>query len=188
MNRYPRLFEIVARELKNIPNPKILSFGCSTGEEVFTIREYIPHSEIIGVDINHRAISLAKKSAPLGALHFFHYLDKEWTLNAPYNCIFALAVFQKPEHRDFQRKTALGSFTFDKFKEIFEIFDSLLEPGGILVIEHSDFSFRDLPISKKYSTSEMEQPTRRERPIFSMNNAKASSFHESHCIFIKDSK
>ncbi len=187
MNRYPQLFEIAARELKDTLNPKILSFGCSTGEEVFTIKQYIPNADIIGIDINRRAISIAKKRDPMGAFRFFHYLDNEWTFEAPYDCIFAMAVFQKPEHRDFNRKTALDSFTFDKFKQMFGVLDSLLKPGGILVIDHSDFSFQDLPISKKFSTSEKEQPVRRERPILSKQNVKVSSSHVSPCIFIKES-
>jgi methylase of polypeptide subunit release factors len=187
MNRYPQLFEIAAKELKDTPNPKILSFGCSTGEEVFTIKQYIPNADIIGIDINRRAISIAKKRDPIRAFRFFHYLDNEWTLEAPYDCIFAMAVFQRPEHRDSNRKTTLDSFPFNKFEQMVGELDSLLKPEGLLVIEHSDFSFQDLPFSKKFSTSEMEQPVKRERPILSKQNVKVSSSHVSHCIFIKGS-
>ena len=40
-NRYPILFKQIAEELKDIENPKILSFGCSTGEEVFSLKQLI---------------------------------------------------------------------------------------------------------------------------------------------------
>ena len=40
------------QEFNSIEHPKILSFGCSTGEEVATLSKYIPHGSIVGVDIN----------------------------------------------------------------------------------------------------------------------------------------
>ena len=187
MNRYPQLFQTVAKELENTSNPKILSSGCSSGEEVFSIKEYIPDAELTGVDINHRAIHIAKKSAPNGPFRFFHYLEENWATDDYYDCIFAMAVFQKSEHRDHKRKTAVESFTFNKFKERLEHLDSLLKPGGLFVIEHSDFSFLDLPLSKRYSICEKDVPIKRERPVLSDQNVKVSSTHKYPRIFIKNS-
>jgi methylase of polypeptide subunit release factors len=187
MNRYPHLFEIASKELKEIPHPKILSFGCSTGEELLSIKEYISKAEIVGVDINHRAISIAKKRDPSGAFHYFHSLDEAWKIEASFDCIFALAVFQKSEHRDQNQKIALDSFTFNKFEEMVGQLDSMLKKKGLLIIEHSDYAFQDLKISQNYSVSENDRPRRRERPIFSKENIKDTLSHESHCIFIKDS-
>ncbi len=186
-NRYPQLFQIVAKELGGNSNPKILSFGCSSGEEVFSIKEYIPDAELTGVDINHRAIRIAKKRAPKGSFRFFHYLEDNWTKADHYDCIFAMAVFQKSEHQDHKRKTALESFTFNKFKERLEHLNSLLKPGGLLVIEHSDFSFLDLPLSKSYSICENDILIRRKRPVLSDQNVKISHSHIYPRIFIKRS-
>lgn len=186
-NRYPKLFQTVAMELGGISNPKILSFGCSSGEEVFSIKEYIPDAELTGVDINHRAIRIAKKRTPKGPFHFFHYLEEGWTNADHYDCIFAMAVFQRSEHRDHKRITAVESFTFNKFKERLEHLDSLIKPGGLLVIEHSDFSFLDLPLSKRYSICQKDMPIKRERPVLSDQNVKISSTHKYPRIFIKGS-
>jgi len=173
--------------LKGIPHPKILSFGCSTGEELHSIKKYISSADIVGVDINQRAIRIAKKRNPGGAFRYFHSLDNAWKVEAHYDCIFALAVFQKTEHRDPNRKTALDSFTFNKFEEMVVQLDSMLKKKGLLIIEHSDYAFQDLQISEKYSVSENDLPRQRERPIFSKENIKSTLSHESHCIFIKDS-
>lgn len=35
---------------------KILSYGCSTGEEVLTLRRYFPTAQIIGTDIKNIAL------------------------------------------------------------------------------------------------------------------------------------
>src|SRR3989339_2271176 len=58
-DRYPEIFFVTKKyfddnfENKNI---HILSFGCSTGEECFSLRKYFPNAKIIGVDINEENI------------------------------------------------------------------------------------------------------------------------------------
>ena len=186
MNRYPDLFKNAAKDLIGIPEPKILSFGCSSGEEVFTIKAYIPNAKITGVDINHRVLSMAKKKVSSEAIRFIHYRNKDWISEAPYDCIFALAVFQKSEHRDPAQDTALESFTFKQFNYMIHKLDSILKPGGMLVLDHIDFAFQDLPISKKYSISEIDQLRYRERPTLSKQNTRSSSTQEFHRVFIKE--
>lgn len=45
-NRYPKVFKAVSEILAGTKEPTILSFGCSTGEEVFSLREYFPDALI----------------------------------------------------------------------------------------------------------------------------------------------
>ena len=52
-NRFPEVFSECARYFGDRTNLRILSFGCSTGEEVLTLREYFPTAEIVGADINN---------------------------------------------------------------------------------------------------------------------------------------
>ncbi|GEM_PF-3630399 len=58
-NRYPRIFAFVRDQLADRDRPRVLSFGCSTGEEVFSLRRYMPAADITGIDINPWAISLS---------------------------------------------------------------------------------------------------------------------------------
>lgn len=46
IDRYPTLFEMAKQAFENVEHPKILSFGCSTGEEVATLSKYLPHASI----------------------------------------------------------------------------------------------------------------------------------------------
>jgi chemotaxis methyl-accepting protein methylase len=56
-NRYPVLFNLAA-ELK--PDARrILSFGCSIGEEIISLRIRFPRAEIVGAEINPRTRAIA---------------------------------------------------------------------------------------------------------------------------------
>ncbi len=48
-DRYPQLFDALAERLAGIAAPRILSFGCSSGEEVRALRQRIPAARITGV-------------------------------------------------------------------------------------------------------------------------------------------
>src|SRR5690242_19616262 len=57
--RYPELFDLAA---SLVPEAKrILSFGCSTGEELVALRRRFPTAEIIGVEINPRSRAIAAR-------------------------------------------------------------------------------------------------------------------------------
>lgn len=185
MNRYPRLYEIAAQELKDIPDPAILSFGCSTGEEVISIRTHIPNARITGVDINHRVIRIARKKISEDKIGFYHYRDLKWKTSGPYDCIFALAIFQKTEHREQDQKHALKSFSFSKFEQMTEDLDGLLKAGGILVIDNADYSFQDLAISKHYTIAKQDQAISRNRPTITQQNKKEAST-PGYRVFIKN--
>src|SRR5579872_7156733 len=44
MNRYPRAFSASRRYFGDRRDVRILSFGCATGEEVLTLRQYFPEA------------------------------------------------------------------------------------------------------------------------------------------------
>ena len=52
VDRYPQLFDALAERLSGIEAPRILSFGCSTGEEVLTLKAHFPGAEVFGCDID----------------------------------------------------------------------------------------------------------------------------------------
>ncbi len=56
-NRYPRIFGFIQQQLAAQPDVRLLSFGGSTGAEVFTLRDYFPTAFIKGIDINPRSIA-----------------------------------------------------------------------------------------------------------------------------------
>lgn len=74
LNRYVDLFTICQQYLLNLPNQvnatklssdskiipldvfiryKVLSFGCSIGDEIVSLQHYLPRAQLVGVDINY---------------------------------------------------------------------------------------------------------------------------------------
>lgn len=60
-NRYPGIFSFVQSTLGAASDIRVLSFGCSTGEEVFSLRQYFPRAVIKGLDINSGNIAACRR-------------------------------------------------------------------------------------------------------------------------------
>ncbi|HVX41312.1 MAG TPA: class I SAM-dependent methyltransferase, partial [Gemmatimonadaceae bacterium] len=59
-NRYPVIFRRAAHALQDRKQPRILSFGCSVGDELFSLRAYFPDAFITGIDINRWNVVLCR--------------------------------------------------------------------------------------------------------------------------------
>lgn len=62
-NRYPFIFAFIAQRLSGVATPRVLSYGCSMGDEVFSLLSYLPRAEVVGIDINPRNIAVARRRA-----------------------------------------------------------------------------------------------------------------------------
>src|SRR5580658_5426157 len=56
-DRYPEVFALLRERLGDGAERRVLSFGCSTGAETFSLRQYLPAATIIGVDISRGNIA-----------------------------------------------------------------------------------------------------------------------------------
>src|SRR5687768_8670520 len=65
VERYPRLFDDCRRLLGDGPQRRLLSFGCSTGEEVESLSSRWPLASIVGVDINDWCLARCRRRAML---------------------------------------------------------------------------------------------------------------------------
>ena len=103
-DRYPRVFQICAELVRTagfVP-PKVLSYGCSTGEEAHTLAmKYFPDAEIVGLDVSVEAIDRARETYPnLPRVHFD--ISNEIALRSagPFSIVFAMSVLCRwPESR-----------------------------------------------------------------------------------------
>lgn len=73
-NRFPKIMES-AKKLK--PDAKrLLSFGCSTGEECQSLLEYFPDAEqIVGVDLDYSSITSARRKNKSDKVFFTDEVD-----------------------------------------------------------------------------------------------------------------
>jgi hypothetical protein len=85
MNRYPDQYRFATKLAKdnNVTQPKVLSFGCSTGREAVTLAlEYLPTAHIFGVDIDDETLSEAEEYAsrihqpPERPMTFFNGMER----------------------------------------------------------------------------------------------------------------
>ena len=186
LDRFPRLFAQAAMLLKPIDNPKVVSFGCSTGEEVFSLAKYIPHAQITGVDINKWCLARAKEQNTNRKLSFIHRNSAAYNALLNIDAVFCLAVFQRTENRVNEINEITEGLTFEKFENELFILDKKLKIGGFLFIDHSDFSFEDTIIACRYVAHEFDQSKRyRERPLFGKDNTLIAKNHVMQRVFRK---
>jgi hypothetical protein len=185
-NRFPNLFKTCGQYLVNNQNPHILSFGCSTGEEVFSIGERIPNAIIVGVDINYWCLRQCRKKDKNSAYLFIHTFSKKFKQLDRFDAIFCLSVFQRTENRTSQNNTNAQGFLFNQFEDTLQMLDRKLKPGGLIIIDQADFNFLDTDCSKGYSPLMVDlNQIKRDRPLFNQKNEKVADLHNSYRIFVK---
>lgn len=91
-DRYPGLFDALVRHLADIPSPRVLSFGCSSGEEVRALRKRLPGAKIVGIDLNRRMIAKARLADPSPLSEY--RCDGAPRPDERYDAVLALAVFR----------------------------------------------------------------------------------------------
>src|SRR5262249_14240005 len=98
MDRYPDIFKACKDYFRSQLEPKVLSFGCSTGEEVLTLRQYFPDAWITGADINKRNLSHCRKLVVDSRINFVHSDLATIQKHGPFDAIFCMAVLQRTPH------------------------------------------------------------------------------------------
>lgn len=141
-NRYPELFlESVKATPKNV-HPKILSYGCSSGEECFTLADYFPQSQIVGVDINKANLRKANRRNSRGGIKFLLSSDENIRAEGPYDLIYALSVLCRWDDTRYVTNCE-QIYPFSKYEETVSSLVANLKINGLLIIYNSNFRFED---------------------------------------------
>ncbi len=183
-DRYPVIFRCAAQLLPAATPLRLLSFGCSTGEEVFTLRTYFPHAQIKGVDINPASIKVAARRlarAPDPRLAFAVADSTAPEAAASTDAIFCMAVLRHGGLTDAARCDPLLDFA--DFARITADFARCLRPGGLLVLRHSNFRFADAPAYAGFEVA-ARVPTRG-GPLFGPDNRRLPGAVYDETIFRK---
>ena len=187
-NRYPLIFQKCTEYFAshNNTNPKILSFGCSTGEEVFTLGGYLPQSQIIGVDINSWCIRHCMKINTNPNYSFFNRKSKMFEKLTSLDAIFCMAIFQRTENRKSLDNRIAKGHTFGQFESEIKVLDRKLKVGGLFIIDHADFCFMDTTCANNYKPLVFEQnQLLRIRPLYDRNNQKIADQQFNYRVFEK---
>lgn len=122
--RFPKIFDSV-----KILKPKakrVLSFGCSTGEECQALATRFPNAEIVGVDIDHYTIQSARRRNKNSRIVFHDQLGATGKYDL-ITCLQVLFCMQSKIPKDRWTSTLVD-------------IDKHLNPGGLLAIYTSEYN------------------------------------------------
>lgn len=189
-DRYPGIFTFVCGQLSDIVAPHLLSYGCSTGEEVFTLREYFSCAEIVGIDINPYNVAVCRKRLiRSGDAHIRFELagSPRAEPESFYDAIFCMAVFRHGELGASNADYCSHLIRFADFEQTVTDLCRCLKPGGYIVIRHSNFRFSDTAIASEFDVvfSVDNEQSRADTPLYGSDNQRLVGTIYSELVFRK---
>jgi hypothetical protein len=187
MNRYPLIFSACRDYFGDKRDLKILSYGCSTGEEVLTLREYFPAAFIIGAEINPQALAKCKELQVDDRITFVRSGGKIIKRLAPFDAIFCMAVLQRNPHTVINENISnlKRIYPFSKFSAQVGELDACLNDGGLLIIHHTQYLLGDTSVGSHYEPLEGAQQEVEIVPRFDKNSNRKENLSPQPSIFIK---
>lgn len=187
MNRYPVIFSACRDYFKDRENIKILSYGCSTGEEVLTLRKYFSNANIVGAEINKHSLKVCRSLPVDDKITFINSTPSEIKKSGKFDIIFCMAVLQRtPDTITKQGITSLKKiYPFEKFEEQIIELDSYVKKGGLMVVHFSQYSFEDTIVSSKYKALGEYNQDEYRSAVFDKNSNLIKEPTSRKSIFIK---
>jgi len=172
-DRYPELFGWLGETFAAAPAPRILSFGCSTGEEIVAIKSRLPRAQVTGVDINRgNLIEAATKTRPFGdSVRLVEANSLHGEPADGYDAILCLTVLMN-RRLGVERRSDCGDLLpFAQFEAAVADIARCVTPGGYLVIHSSNFRFCDTAAFARFTPTAFQPPLRSDpAPLFGPDN------------------
>jgi hypothetical protein len=166
-DRYPSVFSYCAdyARARGWQAPRLLSVGCSRGDELITLRRYFPDADIWGIDISERAVCASQRTVAdhKGRVLRADVMDiAEVAGAARFQMIFGMTVFLRSQHagtfNPFDIFIAGTSglpdirrvFPFEEFDAAMRRLDGVLVNDGLLVLVNSSYRFHDTSLAPRY--------------------------------------
>jgi SAM-dependent methyltransferase len=152
-DRYPWLFGFAAARIGSRHDLRILSFGCSRGDEVFSLRGYFPAAAIKGIDVNPRKIASCVNRAHAANdtnVSFEVAATPAGEPTAFYDAVFCLAVLCNGDLTTSGAQRCDPVLHFDRFDRIIGDFARCLKPGGLLILHTTNFRFCDTAVAADF--------------------------------------
>jgi SAM-dependent methyltransferase len=152
-DRYPWLFEFVRAQLEQRQELRLLSFGCSQGDEVFALRRYFPSADIKGIDIDPRNITICRERAAAAQSAGLSFETADSTCGEPpgtHDAIFCLSVLCLSDLTRLGATRCDPFLKFDDFERLVTDFARCLKPGGLLLLHTTNFRFCDAAVSAHF--------------------------------------
>ena len=179
-NRYPSLFDLAAA-LRPDAN-RILSFGCSTGDEIEAIRSRFPAALLVGAEINPRSRKIAQN----------RFVDDKnvailptYRREQPFDIIFAMAVLQFRPHLIISSEiTDLSKmYPFSRFENEVHRLIAHLAPSGLLCVMHAQYRVEDTKCGA--NLQEIFDAPALLGPLFDINSRLDPTLRPGRSLFIR---
>jgi SAM-dependent methyltransferase len=148
-NRYPGVFRTLQGRIAQKIGAglgqatlKILSFGCSTGSELSSLRCYFPEALLYGCDVNRAALHSAADALLMDEAVIFESTPENIKKHGPFDIILAMSVlcrFPNSMSRDLRDLSTI--YRFEDFNRTIEVLSDNLRSGGILGIYNTNYDF-----------------------------------------------
>ncbi len=187
MDRYPALFGFVQQTLGADSQARLLSFGCASGEEVFSLRAYFPQAVITGLDIHPDAIGTCHRrlaARPDTGLQFRLAGNTAGEGDGCYDAIFCLAVLRRGDLATHRGERCDHLIRFEDVEAQLLDFVRCLRPGGLLVLRHANFRLRDTQAARWFDTALcLPTPARADTPLFGPDNRRLPVQADEQAVF-----
>ena len=184
-NRHPDIFNFLKEKYKD-KNIKILSFGCSTGEECVSLNKYLPNASILGVDINKKSLAKAKQNNSRQNISYKYCEPNKISNLGKFDVVIAISVLCKhPEAIYLDELTKI--YPFERYEEMVNKLDTIVKENGLLIIRSSNYIFSDVKISNKYKSIENNNARKpKSFPKFNSKGFRKIDYIEDKEIFRKN--
>ncbi len=170
--------------------PRILSYGCATGEELFSLESYLQDAAFVGIDINPRNISMCNgELVKRGKQSLMQFrcagspIDED---TESYDAILCLAVLR---HSALDANIPDSCSDFIDFANVDQLVTELsrcIKPGGYLAIWHSHFRFADMSAAVQFTpVLSYERQGRPARPYYGRDNRRLDCGGYCDAVFRK---
>jgi trans-aconitate methyltransferase len=181
------MFDSAQRALGAEASLRVLSFGCSTGEECVALSSRFPYSTIVGADISRSALATARKRSSRPNIVYLHARPEGLHKHAPFDLIFALSVLCRwPELQSVDDSSEI--YSFEVFERGVALLDSLLRPGGVLVVHNASYHFMEAQVARGYEQVEGWDLEQEIVDKFSRHNRRSSESSVAAQVFRKVSR
>lgn len=174
-DRYPEVFSYLGSHISDGPDVHLLSFACSIGDEVFSLRRYSAEAVVTGIDISRGNIADCRRRQRTHGderMIFVRAGSAECEPADFYDAVLCMAVLRHGDLGLRPVESCDHRIAFDGFDRTVGQLAACLKRGGYLVIEHSNFRFCDSPRAADFEVvGTREQPTgERPTPLFGPDN------------------
>lgn len=145
--RYWTETTLLRRYFQRDDNLAILSFGCSTGEELATLRRLFPNARIFGCDIDWHSLRTARSLMGKEAV-VFDSTEEQIRLHGPYDIIVCNSVLLRPTTKLGSARAAIPP---SLWIDTVGMLDEALAPGGIFQVINSNIPFRMHSVAHNYT-------------------------------------